>query len=159
MNIKINNKIYEADPSDTVLAVCKRNGIQIPTLCAHPDLLPSEGVCRMCMVETNQAKCLVPSCAQKVSEGLEVSTETKKVNRARKINLELLWADHAGKCAQCRKNGRCELQNLAQTYDIDEFKFVPRKKELKSGGELDLLKDNWSHTAFDEKNPCISGDT
>lgn len=159
MIIKINNKLYNCEDGDTILAVCKRNGIKIPTLCAHPDLLPSEGVCRMCLVETNQTKGLVSSCTQKVSDGLEVLTETMGVNKARKINLELLWADHAGKCAQCKKNGSCELQKLAEVYDIDEFKFVPRKKELKSENELDLLKDNWSHTIFDEKNPCISRDS
>src|SRR5512143_1184267 len=100
MRIKINGKIYDCEPDDTVLAVCKKNGIRMPTLCAHPDLLPSEGVCRMCLVETNQGNCLVSSCTQNVCAGLEVSTETENVNKARKINLELLWADHAGKCAQ-----------------------------------------------------------
>lgn len=159
MQIKINDKLYDCEDGDAVLAVCKKNGIQIPTLCAHPDLLPSEGVCRMCLVETNQAKGPVSSCTQKVCEGLEVLTETMNVNKARKINLELLWADHAGKCASCKKNGRCELQNLAEVYDIDEFKFVPRRKELKTENELDLLKDNWSHTVVDEKNPCISRDS
>src|SRR4030043_2180256 len=140
MQIKINNKLYPCEESDTVLSVCKRNGIKIPTLCAHPDLLPSEGVCRMCLVETNQSKCLVSSCTQKVCEGLEVQTETESINKARKINLELLWADHAGKCAQCRRNRRCELQNLAEEYKVDEFKFVPRRTELKSEDELGLLK-------------------
>lgn len=164
MNIKINDKLYSCEDGDTVLAVCKKNGIPIPTLCAHLDLLPSEGVCRMCLVETNQSKGLATSCTQKVCEGLEVLTETNNVNRARKINLELLWADHAGKCAKCRKNGRCELQNLAEIYNIDEFKFVPRQrragaKEITSRDELELLKDNWSHTVADEKNPCISRDS
>ncbi|MDD5489752.1 MAG: [FeFe] hydrogenase, group A, partial [Candidatus Moranbacteria bacterium] len=159
MQIKINNKLYEADPSDTILSVCKRNGIPIPTLCAHPDLLPSEGVCRMCLVETSQSKGLVSSCTEKVSEGLEIQTETENVNRARKINLELLWADHAGKCASCKKNGRCELQNLAKDYKVDEFKFVPRRKELNAADELDLLKDNWSHVAVDEKNSSIARDS
>src|SRR4030042_3501727 len=92
-------------------------------------------------------------------EGLEVFTETEKVNKARKINLELLWADHAGKCVSCKRNGRCELQDLAQIYDINEFRFVPRRKELESPDELDLLKDNWEHTAFDEKNASISRDS
>ena len=159
MQIIINKKIYDCEPDDTVLAVCKKNGIRMPTLCAHPDLLPSEGVCRMCLVETNQSNGLVSSCTQNVCEGLEVSTETENVNRARKINLELLWADHAGKCAQCKKNGRCELQNLAEEYNIDEYKFVPRRKVLKSDNELDLIKDNWSHTVVDEKNPCIARDS
>lgn len=164
MQIKINNKSYNCEEGDTVLSVCKRNGIRIPTLCAHSDLLPSEGVCRMCLVETNQSKRLVSSCTQKICEGLEVLTETNNVNRARKINLELLWADHAGKCARCRKNGRCELQDLAEVYDIDEFKFVPRQRraganEITSQDELNLIKDNWSHTAVDEENPCVSRDS
>ena len=159
MQKKINNKLYEANEGETILSVCRRNRIRLPVLCAHPDLLPSEGVCRMCLVETNQSKGLVSSCVQKVCEGLEVQTETKNVNKARKINLELLWADHAGKCAFCKRNGRCELQNLAKEYEIDEFRFVPRRKELKSESELDLLKDNWEHTVFDEQNSCISRDS
>ncbi len=159
IKIRINGKVLEASEGETVLSACKRNGIRIPTLCAHPDLLPSEGVCRMCLVETNQAKCLVPSCVQKACEGLEVWTETESVNKARKTNLELLWADHAGKCASCERNGCCELQSLAQEYDVDEFKFVPRRGELKSRDELDLLKDNRSHTVFDEQNPSICRDS
>jgi NADH-quinone oxidoreductase subunit G/NADP-reducing hydrogenase subunit HndD len=159
MQIKINEKLYNCEENDTVLAVCKRNGIKIPTLCGHPDLLPSEGVCRMCLVETNKTKGLVSSCTQKVCEGLEVITETENVNKARKINLELLWADHAGKCAQCKKNGRCELQKLAEEYNVEGFKFVPRRKELKKENELDLVKDNWSHTVLDEGNPCLVRDS
>lgn len=159
MQIKINSKSYNCEDGDTILVACKKNGIKIPTLCAHSDLLPSEGACRMCLVETNQAKGLMSACTQKVCDGLEVLTETIDVNKARKINLELLWADHAGKCAQCQKNGRCELQNLAEDYGVDEFKFVPRRKELKSENEIDLLKDNWSHTVVDKENSCISRDS
>jgi len=159
MNIKINGKIYSVEEGEPIIAVCKRNGIRLPTLCAHPDLLPSEGVCRMCLVETNQSKGLISSCTQKVSEGLEVWTETENVNRARKINLELLWMDHAGKCASCKRNLRCELQNLAEEYKIDEFRFVPRRKEFIPKDELDLLKDNWSHVVVDEKNASIARDS
>ncbi len=159
MQIKINGKFYEADENETILSVCKKNGIRLPTLCAHPDLMSSEGICRMCLVETNRSEGLVPACIQKAGEGMEIFTETEKVNKARKINLELLWADHAGKCASCRRNGHCELQNLAQEYDVDEFKFVPRKKELKPEDELDLLKDDWSRTVFDEGNSSIARDS
>ncbi|MDI6778374.1 MAG: [FeFe] hydrogenase, group A [Patescibacteria group bacterium] len=159
MQIKINKKSYQADEGETILSACKRNKIRIPALCAHPNLSPSEGVCRMCLVETNQTRGLVPACAQIVSRGLEVFTETEKINKARKINLELLWADHAGKCASCRRNRRCELQNLAEEFKIDEFKFVPRRKELENKDELDLLKDNWEHTVLDEKNQSIARDS
>jgi iron-only hydrogenase group A len=159
MKIKINNQPYEAGEEETILSVCKKNGIRIPTLCAHPDLLPSEGVCRMCLVETNQAKNLVPSCTQKACPGLEVLTETEKINKARRINLELLWVDHAGKCAFCKKNGRCDLQNLAKEFEIDDFRFVPRRGKIKNDEAVDLLKDNWSHVALDTGNSCIARDS
>jgi iron-only hydrogenase group A len=48
---------------------------------------------------------------------------------------------------------------LAEIYDIDEFKFVPRRKELKSENELEILKNNWSHTTLDKENPCIARDS
>jgi predicted molibdopterin-dependent oxidoreductase YjgC len=69
--------------------------------------------------------------------------------------MELLWADHAGKCATCKKNGMCELQNLAKEYGIENFRFVPRKDEMTSEEELDLLKDNRTRIVVEEKNPCI----
>ncbi|MFA5871430.1 MAG: [FeFe] hydrogenase, group A [Parcubacteria group bacterium] len=159
MQIKINNKSYDCNPDETILSVCKKNGIRVPTLCTHPDLLPSEGACRMCLVETNQAKCLVSSCTTKVCEGLEVITESEKTNKARTINLELLWADHAGKCAKCKRNGNCELQRLAKEFNIDEFRFVPRRGEPALPDEIDLIKDNWSHVVVDEENPSISRDS
>ena len=153
MNIKINNKIYEAKENETVLDVCKREGIRIPTLCGFEGL-PREGVCRLCLVEMGGR--LMTSCTAKVSEGLEVITENEKIEKARRINLELLWADHAGKCATCKKNQMCELQNLALEYKIENFHFIPRKGEITGAEELDLIKDNWSRVVVENENPCIS---
>jgi len=154
MNIRINNKIYEAREEETVLDVCRREGIRIPTLCAFSGL-PKETVCRLCLVEINLTDKLVPSCAFQVCEKLEVTTESERINKARRINLELLWADHAGKCAGCRKNRMCELQNLAEEYKIENFHFVPRKEEITDIEERDLLKDNKSRVVIDNKNPAI----
>lgn len=153
MRIKINDKIFEANEGETVLDVCRREGIRIPTLC-HFEGLPKEAVCRLCLVEINGR--LVTSCNAKVCDGAEVITESEKIERARKINLELLWADHAGKCATCKKNQMCELQKLAQEYKIENFHFVPRKGEMTSVEELDLVRDNWSRVVVEDENPCIS---
>jgi len=153
MNIKINNKIYEAKENETVLDVCRREGIRIPTLCAFEDLLRG-AVCRLCLVEIGGR--LITSCTAKVCEGLEVSTESEKIEKARRINLELLWADHAGKCATCKKNLMCELQKLALEYKIENFHFIPRKGEITGAEELDLIRDNWSRVVVENENPCIS---
>lgn len=154
MKIKINEKIYEAKAGETILDVCKRERIRIPTLCAF-DGLPRETVCRLCLVEINLTDKLVPSCAFQVCEKLEVTTESERIEKARRINLELLWADHAGKCVKCRKNRMCELQDLAEEYKIENFHFVPRKEEITDAEERDLLKDNKTRVVIDDKNPAI----
>jgi NADH dehydrogenase/NADH:ubiquinone oxidoreductase subunit G len=107
-------------------------------------------------VEINKTEKLVTSCTTKVCEGLEVLTESEKVQKARRINLELLWADHAGKCVTCKKNRMCELQKLAEEYKIENFHFVPRRGEMTSKEELNLVHDNWSRVVVENENPCIS---
>lgn len=158
MQIKINKKMYEASPGETLLAVCRREGIVIPALCSHEDL-PHEAACRLCLVEVNKTDKLVTACTFLVCADLEVVTEGEKIQKARRINLELLWADHAGKCASCRKNQRCELQDLATQEKIENFHFVPRREELTSREELSLLRDNWSRVEVDEKNKAIAHTT
>ncbi|MFZ5982021.1 MAG: [Fe-Fe] hydrogenase large subunit C-terminal domain-containing protein [Patescibacteria group bacterium] len=155
INIKINNKKYTAKEGETILDVCRRSKIRIPTLCNF-DGLPKEQVCRLCLVETNRSEKLLTSCGMKVCEGLEVRTESEKIAKARRINLELLWADHAGKCATCKKNRQCELQDLAEEYGIENFHFIPRREEITGAEELDLLLDNKKRYLVDENNPCIS---
>ncbi len=125
MQLKIDGKIYDFESGETVLDVCRRNGIKIPTLCFHEDLLPSSGVCRLCLVKTNQHKGLVTSCQTVAAKGMEVVTTDDDIQSSRKTNMELLWADHAGKCAKCTRNGDCELQNLAKDFEIEIKDFVP----------------------------------
>jgi NADH-quinone oxidoreductase subunit G len=158
MKIKINQKKYEARIGETILDVCRRNKIRIPTLCANENLL-HESVCRLCVVEINLTDKLVTACSFPVCEKLEVTTESEAIKKARDINMELLWSDHAGKCATCKKNRHCELQNLAEEYKIENFHFIPRKGEMTKKEELELLRDNWSRVVVDENNSAISRTT
>jgi NADH dehydrogenase/NADH:ubiquinone oxidoreductase subunit G len=155
MKIKINSKEYEAQDGETIFQVCMRNGIKIPTLCGTKN--SHEGVCRICVVENGGR--LTTSCNTKVCEGMDIVTESENISKARRINLELLWADHAGKCVTCKKNQRCELQNLATSQKIENFHFIPRKEELTDAENLDLLKDNRTRVVVDEANACISRTT
>ena len=89
MQIKINWKEYSAEEGETILQVARRNDIEIPTLCFHPDLKP-EGRCRICLVEVEGK--LVTSCDTKVREEMSVLTNTDRVTKARKLNGELLYS-------------------------------------------------------------------
>lgn len=154
--LKINNKVYEFEKGETVLEVCRRNKIKIPTLCYHKDLLPAEGVCRLCLVKIN--KKLVTSCQTLAEKYMEVITEDEDIEKARRYNLELLWADHCGKCKDCLRNGNCELQSLAKEYKIDIDDFVPSLDKFEKEEQLKLLKDNLKNRVVDDKNPSIYRD-
>jgi NADH-quinone oxidoreductase subunit G/[NiFe] hydrogenase diaphorase moiety small subunit/NADP-reducing hydrogenase subunit HndD len=158
LQIKIDDKTYRAEKGQTILEICRENGIFIPTLCQHNDLGPSEGVCRMCLVKTNKHQGLVTSCQTKVEEGLEVVTEDFDIERARRYNLELLWADHAGKCGSCVSNGNCELQTLAKKLKVDVADFVPKVKNFTTDEQLRTLKESLKNRVVDDKNPSIYRD-
>ncbi len=72
----------------SILAACRAQGIDIPTLC-HGETVEPEGVCRLCVVDSG-GKVLTPSCSAKVSQGMNVNTENERVRHSRKLVLELL---------------------------------------------------------------------
>ena len=75
MTLEINGRKVEAQHGDTVLGAARRAGIQIPTLC-HYEGLPPSGACRMCVVEVDGQRGLVPSCAFPAAAGLKVQTHS-----------------------------------------------------------------------------------
>lgn len=111
VNIKINGMSYEVAAGSTILEAAREAGIDIPTLCFLKDV-NQIGACRMCMVEVKGAKSLVAACVYPVNEGMEVFTNTPKVQKSRKMTLELLLSVHDRKCLSCKRSGTCELQKL-----------------------------------------------
>jgi len=73
----------------TILDACKRAGIETPTLC-YGDTLTPVNVCRVCVVELEGARTLVPSCSRKVEDGMVVHTDSERVRTSRRLVLELL---------------------------------------------------------------------
>ncbi len=129
VNIVINNIEINVPKDTTILDAAKKIGIKIPTLCYLADL-QNPGSCRMCVVEVEGAKALQPSCVTKVSEGMKIHTNTKKVRDARKIILELLLSDHPWECNTCDRNQSCELQKLADEYGINEVRFQSVRERM-----------------------------
>ncbi|MDD5527578.1 MAG: [Fe-Fe] hydrogenase large subunit C-terminal domain-containing protein [Patescibacteria group bacterium] len=126
LKIKINGKDYLTDPGQTVLEVAKKNGIDIPALCFHPDF-PVKGNCRVCSVEVKGYKRLVPSCATTVCDCMEVRTETERVKKARNMNLELIFAEHIEKCPNCIWRFQCPLLGAVKKYGVKLTRFRDRK--------------------------------
>ena len=142
VNLKIDNIPVEADEDSTILDVAKKQGINIPTLC-HLKGINENASCRMCVVEVTGFRNLLTSCSTKVSNNMEIFTNTEKVLNARRQNLELIMDNHNKKCDTCNKNNSCHLQNLFEENNIIDNKNKVQKEEYKIDNSSSyLVRDN-----------------
>ena len=113
--LQIDGKEIGAKQGMTVLEAAQSAGISIPTLCHHEKLEPYGG-CRLCIVEVevNGWTKRVVSCVYPVEENLVVKTRSEKIDKIRKVILELLLA---------HSPDSPELQDLAQAYGADKDRF------------------------------------
>ena len=102
ITLTIDGQEVICERGDTILDAAQRIGIHIPTLCYEPRL-PATAACRMCIVEVEGARKMIPSCSAAVSDGMVVRTDTEKVRAMRHLYLELLLSDHNSFCTPpCR---------------------------------------------------------
>jgi formate dehydrogenase alpha subunit len=94
IQVTINGRILKAENGTTVLETARIHGIEIPTLCNHPDLKPI-GSCRICLVEVEPRATLATACTLEVQEGMAIQTETPRLVQIRRSILELLLEDYA----------------------------------------------------------------
>ena len=113
----------------TILEVARENDIEIPTLC-HLDGLGDVGACRICMVEIAGSAKLLPACVATIFEGMEVLTNTERLQKYRRNILELLFAERNHVCSVCVSNGHCELQTLAQQQGLTHVRLPYRNPQL-----------------------------
>ena len=118
IGLKINNVACRAPAGSTILEAARAAGIAIPTLCFLKDI-NEIGACRLCVVEVKGAKNLVTACVFPIAEGMEVFTNTEKVQAARRTNLKLILSIHNQECLVCSRSGNCELQKLCREYGVD----------------------------------------
>lgn len=118
ITLTIDDQVVQVENGATVLEAARRAGIDIPTLCYHPDLSLA-GSCRVCMVEDLETSRLLASCVTPAADGMRISTRSAAARRARKLNIELLLANHPNDCLGCDRSGSCELQRLAADLGVD----------------------------------------
>lgn len=114
----------------TILEAAKQAGIDIPTLCFLKDI-NEVGDCRMCIVEVEGRRGFATSCIQKVEEGMVIHTHTPNVLEARHVILDLIISNHAKDCLTCTRSGNCELQELANKFNITNVEFEGERAEHK----------------------------
>src|SRR5213082_690090 len=85
----IDGREVQAAEGTTILDACRQLGVDTPTLCYLETLHPVN-VCRVCVVEVEGSRVLVPSCSRKVEPGMVVKTNTDRVRHSRKMVLEFL---------------------------------------------------------------------
>jgi bidirectional [NiFe] hydrogenase diaphorase subunit len=115
IEFKMNGQYARAEEGDTILAVARREGFDIPTLC-HSDILGSDGRCRLCMVEVlkGKKKRVVASCLYQVESGMEVLTESPDITAIRRAVLELYLA---------RNPSSETVQYLAACYGVKDTRY------------------------------------
>ncbi len=123
VNVIIDNQPVSVPEGATILEASRKTDIRIPTLC-HLDLSRFKMVnqvasCRMCVVEVEGRRNLAPSCATPVSEGMKISTNSKRVLSARRKLLQLMLSNHPADCLVCSKSTDCELQKLVWEFGIN----------------------------------------
>jgi bidirectional [NiFe] hydrogenase diaphorase subunit len=132
----IDEQEVSALAGQTILQVALENDIYIPTLC-HMEGLTDVGACRLCLVEIKGSNKLLPACVTTVFEGMEVSTKTERLDKHRRMILELLFAERNHICSVCVANGHCELQSLAQDQGVTHIGLPYRNPQLGVDASLD----------------------
>jgi formate dehydrogenase major subunit len=113
IKVNVNDQIVEVEVGTTVLDAAKKAGVNIPTLCHHPKLHPY-GACRLCLVEVQGSRTLLPSCTTPAADNMIVQTETERVKKARKFVLSMIFSERNHFCMYCQAtDGDCDLQNAA----------------------------------------------
>jgi len=89
VNVTLDGQPVAVPAGSTILDACRRNDVPVPTLCYLDNLTPPSA-CRVCVVEVSGSRTLVPSCSREVTEGMEITTESDRIAKNRKLVYELL---------------------------------------------------------------------
>jgi NADH dehydrogenase/NADH:ubiquinone oxidoreductase subunit G len=106
----------------SLLAAAAAAHILIPTLCRNEDLA-SRGACGMCIVKVDGQEGYKRSCVTEAEDDMSVLTSTPEIRAIRRGILELVLAAHPADCLQCIKHGKCELQTLAERFEIRDLRY------------------------------------
>ncbi|TVO78434.1 formate dehydrogenase subunit alpha [Sedimenticola selenatireducens] len=127
VSFTLNGVTVTAQADESILQVAQRQGIEIPHLC-YTETLRADGNCRACVVEIEGERILAPSCCRYPSEGMSVTSHSKRAMTAQKMVLELLQSD-APKTNQLTPHS--ELKHWCEKLAVTECRFPERQQPAK----------------------------
>ena len=145
VNLTIDGHSCSVPEGTTILEAAASIGIHIPTLC-YLKGVNEISACRICVVEVDGFERLIPSCTEKVADGMVVHTNSHRAKTARETNLKLILSQHDGDCTTCVRSQNCQLQDLASELNIIEN---PYPKDVK--------KNEWPENSYliRKESKCI----
>jgi bidirectional [NiFe] hydrogenase diaphorase subunit len=141
VTLKIDDRDVSARSDETILSVARENGIAIPTLC-YLEGLSGWGACRLCLVEIKGTPKLLPACVTRVADGMEVTTDSPRLAKYRRVIVELLFSERNHVCSVCVSNGQCELQAMAQRLGITHIDIPYRYPNFKVDSSHEMFRQD-----------------
>jgi predicted molibdopterin-dependent oxidoreductase YjgC len=136
VELTIDGETVRAPEGSTLLEACRGQGCDIPTLC-YGDTLTPKNACRVCMVEVEGSRVLVPSCSRKVEQGMVVRTDSERAHHSRRLVLELLGSSVDLSIAP-------DVARWSEAYSAQPERFGPQARPA-DAGERDALVAGHHH--------------
>jgi predicted molibdopterin-dependent oxidoreductase YjgC len=129
VELTVDGRSVSVTEGSTILDACRRLGIDTPTLC-YGDTLDPVNVCRVCVVELEGARTLVPACSRKVEQGMAILTDSPRVQTSRRLVMELLGSSVDLSTAP-------EALAYIERYEADPERFGPGSATVAQPAKLD----------------------
>jgi len=140
VNLTINKQQITVPEGTTIMEAAAQAGINIPHLCYLKDI-NEIGACRVCVVELKGMDKLITSCNTAAEEGMEIITNSPRVRKARKANVELILSEHDCLCPTCVRSGNCSLQAVANDLDILTVPYPKAVEESRWDKTFPLIRE------------------
>ncbi|MDP9222900.1 MAG: NADH-quinone oxidoreductase subunit NuoG [Actinomycetota bacterium] len=137
-NVTINGAQVQAAKGRLLIDVAEEMGIFIPRFCYHPGM-KSVAVCRMCLVQIEGQRKLLPACATPVDEGMTVNTVDEEAVDAQRGMLEFLLINHPLDCPICDRGGECPLQDQTYRHGPGASRYLEPKRSYEKALEISDL--------------------
>jgi predicted molibdopterin-dependent oxidoreductase YjgC len=137
VELSIDGRGVNVPEGTTILEACRQQAIETPTLCYLETLTPVN-VCRVCVVEVEGSRVLVPACSRKVEAGMVVKTDSERVQHSRRLVLEFLASSVDLSYAPA------EVQGYLNTYGARPERFGQQAMEA-AAGERDAAETGHHH--------------
>ena len=121
--VRLDGVERSAAEGSTILEVCRGAGVEVPTICWAPTITPVNA-CRVCVVELEGSRTLVPACSRRVAEGMEIRTGGERVQASRRMVLELLAS------SVDLSRAEADILRWLEEYGVDPERHGPQRARL-----------------------------